>query len=559
VFIENRFEKNFLKKSTCGRIIMSHLRKSFAFLSIGIIFSLSAYAQDIHTSVAKGDFEKVKALLENVPDLVKQRNQNYETPLILAAKYGHLEIVRLLISRRADINAQDKNGWAPLHYTSWSNSDVAKYLISKGADINLRSTVGESPLFEYINMGNQEMAEFLITQGADINIKNNRGETPLHRAAGEGNKKMVDLLLSRDADVNAITHYNFTPLHIAAVFGHKETVESLIGYGARLNIKSNDGGTPLHFAEAAGYRGIAELLKAKGAENIKRDYLLFKGDYFGLKRPGRIPELFAPHILFNISIFVSMCFSSDGKEVYFSLASLHFNNSKIWFMRQEKGLWLPPRRASFSGKYSEGSPFLSPDGKRLFFYSDMPLKKAGPPKKDLDIWMVERKGNEWGEPINLGLPVNTERIEAAPFVSKGGDLYFHRFDHQGKGGSDDIFKARLDDHGNYSILEELDDLNTEFGDSCPQLSPDESFIIFHSDRPGGHNCINDLYISFFGKDGIRSAPINIGETVNFFPSMSAIASPDGKYLFFFSMRNESWGTFWVDAEIIEDLKPKQLK
>ncbi len=531
-------------------------KKSFVFLLIGFIFFVSATAQDIHTAAAKGDLEKVKALLEKEPDSVNQKNQDLETPLILAAKYGHLEIAKLLISKGAGINAQDKNGWAPLHYASRRSSEMAKYLISKGADINLRSVTGESPLFECINMGNRVMAEFLLARGADINIKNNRGETPLHRAAGEGNKKMVDLLLSQGAEVNATTNYIFTPLHFAAVFGHKETVESLIESGAHLNIKSNDGGTPLHFADAAGYQDIVELLKAKGAEDHKRDYLELKGDYFGLKRPGQTPELFASHILFNISFFVSMCFSPDGKEIYFSLASQHFNNSKIWFMRQEKGRWQPPRRASFSGNYSEGSPFISPDGKRLFFYSDMPLDRSGPPKKDLDIWMVEREGNEWREPINLGPPVNTERIEATSYVSQKGNLYFHRFDSQGTRGSTEIFMARLDDDGNYSILEKLDDLNTEFFEAGPYVFPDESFIIFHSNRPGGYNSLSNLYISYQEKDGAWLEPKNMGKIINSFRSYNALVSPDGKYLFFTSMRNGIWGTFWVDAMIIEKLKQK---
>jgi len=527
------------------------------FLLFIFIFTFKARTQDIHTASSKGDLEEVKALLEKQPDLAQQKNQNDETPLLLAAKFGHLEIAKILISKGSDINAQDRNGWAPLHYAVRSSDDIVKGLISARADINLKSKLGESPLLEAINMGNKAITEFLLDRGANVNLKNNRGETPLHRAAGEGNRELVDLLFSQGAEVNAVTNYHFTPLHFAAVFNHKETVESLIEYGADLNIRSNDGGTPLHFAEAAGYRGLAELLKARGAEVRKREYLNLKGDYFGLKKPGRIHELFAPHILYNISIFVSMCFSPDKKEVYFSLASRHFNNSKIWFMRQEKGRWMPPRRASFSGDYSEGSPFISPDGKRLFFYSDMPLQKSGPPKKDLDIWMVEKNGEDWGEPINLGPPVNTERIEATSYVSRMGNLYFHRFDSRGARASTEIFRAKMDDRGNYSILELLDGLNTEFGEACPYVSPDECFIIFHSNRPGGYNSQNELYISFLKKDGTWTEPKNMGKMINSFPSMSATVSPDGKYLFFTSMRNETWGTFWMDARIIEELRPKE--
>ena len=528
----------------------------FVYFMVTISFS---FAQDVHSEVKNGDLRQLKNLLEKAPDLVNKKNQNNETPLILASKYGHIEIVKLLVSKGANLNTQDKNGWSSLHYAAWSSAEIAQLLISKGADVDLRSVFGESPLFEYINMGNQEMAELLLSKGADINSKNNRGETPLHRAAGEGNKKMVDFLISQGAEINTTTDYSFTPLHFAAVFGHKETVECLIEYGAELNIKSNDRGTPLHFAGAAGYKDIADLLKTKGAGDLARDYPVLEGDYFDLKKPGQTPELFAPDILYNISIFVSFCFSPDRKEVYFSLASQHFNNSKIWFMKQENGRWLPPRRAPFSGEYSEGSPFISPDGKRLFFYSNIPLTKTGQPKKDLDIWMVEREGGRWGEPINLGSPVNTDGIEATSYVSRQGNLYFHRFDSQGTRGSTEIFMARLDDDGNYSILEKVNDLNTEFGEAGPYVSPEENFIIFHSNRPGGFNGLNDLYVSYSQKEGGWVKPKNMGKMINSFPSMSAYVSPDGKYLFFTSMRNGIWGTFWMDAKIIEELKPKASK
>jgi ankyrin repeat protein len=522
-------------------------------------FCANGYSQDIHRAAAEGDSEKVIAFLEEDPEAANRKNQSNETPLILAAKYGQMEIVKLLISKGAHLNTQDNMGWAPLHYASLRSTEIARYLISNGADIDLKSGSGESPLFESINSGNVGMVKFLIAEGADVNLENDRGEMPLHRAAGEGDSKIVDLLLSHGARINTTTKFGLTPVHFAAVFGHKDSLERLIENGADLNIKSFDGGTPLHFAEAAGYQDITALLKTNGARSIRREYPLLEGEYFGLKKPARSPVLFATDILFNISIFVSMCFSPDGKEVYFSLASQHFNNSKIWVMNQKDGRWQSPKRASFSGDYAEGSPFLSPDGKRLFFYSDMPPEKKGSPKKGLDIWMVEREGIEWGEPVNLGPPVNTDRVEATSYVSRKGNLYFHRFDSRGTRGSTEIFRAGLDDSGNYSILERLDALNTEFGEACPYVSPDERFIIFHSNRPGGYNGLNDLYISFQKRNGTWGEPKNLGKEINAFPSMSAMVSPDGRYLFFTSMRDGTLGTYWVDAKIIEDLEPKELK
>jgi ankyrin repeat protein len=487
------------------------------------------------------------------------KNSNQETPLLLGAKFGHFKIVDLLIARGAKLNIQDRNNRTPLHYAAWISEKVARLLIEKGADVNLKSKLGETPLFIYIYLGKKEMVEFLIKHRADINIKTNRGEMPLHRAAGKGNKDLVELLITNGAKINAVTIYNFTPLHFAAIFGHIEIVKLLIKNGADMNIKSNDGGTPLHFASAAKYPEIVELLKKKGAHSLPRKFPVLKGEYFGLKKPGLKPELFASDILFNIGTFVIPTISPDGKEIYFSMSSEHFQNSRIWYMKQKDGQWLPPERASFSGDYSEGSPVFSPDGKKLFFYSNMPTNRKGPPKNDIDIWVVERKGNSWKEPKNLGSPVNTKKDDVAPSISQNGTLYFHRFERIGSRAGVYIFRSRFSD-GQYTIPEKLENaVNGEYGGASPFIAPDESYIIFHSKRPGGSTPSNEIYISFQKKNGTWTQAQNIGKIINSFVSVSATVSPDRKFLFFFSLRDGSYCFYWMSAKIIEELKPKELK
>jgi ankyrin repeat protein len=86
-------------------------KKTFTLLLLVIVVTFGAYAQDIHTASAKGDLEKVKDLLEKDPDLAKHKNQNYETPLILAAKYGVLFIITLsvFISKEPPANMDNLN------------------------------------------------------------------------------------------------------------------------------------------------------------------------------------------------------------------------------------------------------------------------------------------------------------------------------------------------------------------------------------------------------------------------------------------------------------------
>ena len=88
------------------------------------------------------------------------------------------------------------------------------------------------------------------------------------------------------------------------------------------------------------------------------------------------------------------------------------------------GVWSDPEVLPFSEEYVNNEPCLSPDGKRLFFVSNRPRSGKGEGEKLPDIWVVEKTAGKWGEPRNLGEPVNRLDIAVQPFYAVDGKLYF---------------------------------------------------------------------------------------------------------------------------------------
>jgi hypothetical protein len=96
-------------------------------------------------------------------------------------------------------------------------------------------------------------------------------------------------------------------------------------------------------------------------------------------------------------------------------------------------------------------------------------------------------------------------------------------------------------------------------ETLPYIAPDESFLLFSSMRPDGYGDF-DLYVSYKKPNKTWTKARNLGTTINTTARESvSVVSPDGQYLFFISRRNGIGEFFWVDAKIIEELKPEELK
>jgi len=316
---------------------------------------------------------------------------------------------------------------------------------------------------------------------------------------------------------------------------HKPYSEKQLSYEEKIKFLNSPGNESrdIYWVDAK----IFETLRPEKQKTEKStdQFSILSEEYLGQKKPGLIPEVFAPGIVCTGSSEFSSVFAPDGKEFYYTLSGVPF--STILCMKQENNQWTKPQVAPFSGRHRDCDMNFSPDGKRLFFCSNRPLKGTGPPKEDSDIWLVERTVQGWSEPENLGSLINSNKNEYYPTFTRNGTLYFSSSREGGKGGGD-IYRSKFV-NGKFTKPENLGDaINTRFGEGDVFIAPDENYIIVtcygRSDGIGS----GDLYISARKKDGLWSELKNMGNTINSEANEHCpMLSHDGRFLFFTSRRS----------------------
>ena len=159
------------------------------------------------------------------------------------------------------------------------------------------------------------------------------------------------------------------------------------------------------------------------------------------------------------------CVSSDGRELYF--VSRRNGNADIYrALRNADGTWGEPQNlgAPINTKGSEMAPFIHPDGHTLYFSSDKHIGMGG-----FDLFMSRRgEDGQWQEPVNLGFPINTNGDEINFFVAADGKTAFISSQREGGRGGYDIYSFELpeeirSDSANY--LSSVDVVELAVGDA----------------------------------------------------------------------------------------------
>ncbi len=268
-----------------------------------------------------------------------------------------------------------------------------------------------------------------------------------------------------------------------------------------------------------------------------------KGPYLGQKPPGMTPEIFAPGIVTTEDWQIGGTFSPDLKEFYFirEVGEVEEDKKMEFVVIQNKNdRWY---ESVISKRV--GQPFISPDGKTMHLGRRYKKRTAT---------------GDWSEVKKMDSPFKEIQIMRLTASAKG----TYVFDEVGMPDGDGIIRySRLVDGKREEPKSFGKEINTGKMNAHPFIAPDESYLIWDGERDSGYGD-SDIYISFRQKDGSWGEAINMGDKINTDAwEASAYVTLDGKYLFF--IRNTEFTTsakykdvdiFWVDAQIIETLRPK---
>ncbi|XP_038584196.1 kinase D-interacting substrate of 220 kDa B isoform X2 [Micropterus salmoides] len=225
--------------------------------------------QSLFSNVEEENLAAIKAHLDKFKD-VDSRSDNGQTPLMVAAEQGNLEILQELIRRGATVNLDDIDGWTALiSAAKEGHIEVVRELLENNANLEHRDMGGWTALMWAAYKGRTDVAQLLLEKGANPNITGQYSVYPIIWAAGRGHAEIVHLLLQHGAKVNCSDKYGTTPLIWAARKGHYDSVMHLLANGADVDQEGANSMTALIVAVKGGYTEVVkELLKRNPNVNM---------------------------------------------------------------------------------------------------------------------------------------------------------------------------------------------------------------------------------------------------------------------------------------------------
>ncbi|KAK8102157.1 hypothetical protein PG984_015303 [Apiospora sp. TS-2023a] len=263
---------------------------------------------DWHKVASSGDMETAEALIKSGAD-PNTRDRFGVTPLMMAARWSNMSMVKRLLACGADVNMQTYDGETALHFLACRVEDNAGaqmifLLCDRGAGTETRNDAGATPLLEAAERDNAGAVQFLLSKGADLTARNRTQFNVLHSASKNGSSQVLRFLLAgQDPDKMGLqtvamqngdhgTSQNESsdgclgrqslgsitslfcadkegrwPLHHAVASGYIECAEHICDFDSdQVNKKDGDGCTPLYLAVLESQVPLIEFLLDRGAD-----------------------------------------------------------------------------------------------------------------------------------------------------------------------------------------------------------------------------------------------------------------------------------------------------
>lgn len=248
------------------------MRKSLILTVMVFCAAWWTLAGEIHDAAQQGDLEQVKKLLESDPASIEAPLQDGKKPLHKAAYEGHVDVVRFLLEKGANVDSRSNSGSSPLHGAAFHNRpEIARILVEAGADVNLANNYGYTPLLSAAVGGSHEVVQILLDAGADPNARTALGANAILSAAAGGCQETFDLLRNSGVDIKAVDNNAENLLHYAAAGGNIGIIEIAIGLGIDINAPDSQNSTPIFNAIEAGRAEALRFLTEQGADVSVRD------------------------------------------------------------------------------------------------------------------------------------------------------------------------------------------------------------------------------------------------------------------------------------------------
>jgi len=235
-------------------------------------------------AASKNHTEVIERLAAHGADLNKTDNQNRHS-LFIAVETGQVDAVRKLIALGADAGRDilsTSNKSPMIHWVHEKNyREILGLIVSAGANINATDSNGQTALHRACDYTRREQVLCLLQLGAAPNGLNDYGQRPIDELVdnysyrNEDMPELIDALLRAGADpgISPSPLVQRAPLHVAVEAGHTKSTALLLKKGAPVDVpdRSAQGLTPLLIAAESGNRAIADILIAHGANILKTD------------------------------------------------------------------------------------------------------------------------------------------------------------------------------------------------------------------------------------------------------------------------------------------------